>query len=111
LLGEALSIMAEGLSIMAEGLSIIADGLSIIADGLSIIADGLSIIADGLSIMAGGLADAPGWVQAAAARPTRSANEAKPVAIRLCRCILILQWCGEMPATMENFRDRPMTSR
>jgi hypothetical protein len=108
-LGEGLSIIAaEGLSIIAaEGLSIIA------AEGLSIIAaEGLSIIAaEGLSIIAGALADAPGWVQAAAARPTRSANEAKPAAIRLCRCILLLHWCDEMPATMENFRDAPMTRR
>ena len=74
-------------------------------------AEGLSIMAEGLSIMAEGLAEAPGWVQAAAARPTRSASEAKPAAIRLCRCILLLHGCGEMPATMEKFRDTPMTSR
>jgi uncharacterized phage infection (PIP) family protein YhgE len=109
--GDGLSIMADGLAIIADGLSIIADGLSIMADGLSIIADGLSIIADGLSIMAGGLADAPGWVQAAAARPTRSAIEAKPAASRMGRCILLLHWWGEMPATMGKFRDTPMTSR
>jgi hypothetical protein len=75
---------------VGDGLSIMADGLAIMADGLSIMADGLAIIADGLSIMAGGLAEALGWVQAAAARPTRSASEAKPAAIRLCRCILLL---------------------
>jgi hypothetical protein len=88
--GEALSIIADGLSIMAEGLSIIADGLSIMAEGLSIMADGLSIMAEGLSIMAEGLGDAPGWVQAAAARPTRSASEAKPAASRLGRFIFVL---------------------
>jgi hypothetical protein len=103
--------VGDGLSIIADGLSIMAEGLSIIADGLSIIADGLSIIADGLAIMAEGLGDAPGWVQAAAARPTRSASEAKPAASRLGRCILLLHWCGGMPVTMEKFRDMPMTSR
>jgi len=80
-----------------------------VGDGLSIMADGLSIMADGLAIMADGLAEAPGWVQAAAARPTRSASEAQPAAILLCRCILLLQWCGEMRRTMEKFRDTPVT--